>query len=60
MTERMAALLTEQKLRAQEKALNWERTYFETNCGHVGLEVPEEHLLGNVGREFGEKLLWGH
>ena len=56
----MAALLTEQKLRVQEKALNWERTYFETNCGHVGLEVPEEHLLGNVGREFGEKLLWGH
>lgn len=52
----MVVLLTEQKLRVQEKELNWKRTYSKSNHGHVELEVPEKHLLGNVGEDW-EKLV---
>lgn len=36
-----------------EEDLNWESMCFESNCEHVELEVPEEHLHGNVKEKLG-------
>lgn len=36
-----------------EEDLNWKSICFESNCEHVELEVPEEHLYGNVEEKLG-------